>query len=346
MQMFLEKFNLKWKPFEVARRVTVQMINDLPLSKRSGFKIGDGEEFICNEIIEEFYTDKTLYENYEENRLHKKSGEVYYNRMPFYILPKNNGELIKLNIHISEDQIKRYYAGGTQIPILVLYSFCKIIGTCLDVFMACVNEENVKWDELTQSDLIDLKLDNANKSMTNLTKHGFTAIISPEEMDERVNLELSTAKSACFIYHILHEFITDRIDMFVKKINEGCDYKFLLCCDENSLFAKEVSLINKGDPNIKAARIVPALETFKMIKNKLINPDTAGSLEVRSYSTEKRNSAAIFFGKGYVRAFLVVLIPPKSASQCIALEYNGAECADVVDYFNAIWERHETDVYV
>ena len=70
------------------------------------------------------------------------------------------------------------------------------------------------------------------------------------------------------------------------------------------------------------------------------------SLEVRSYNTEKRNSAAIFIGKDYVRAFLIVLTPPKSARRCIALEYNNSECDDVINYFNTIWDRHEHDIYV
>jgi len=336
MQMFLEKLNLPWKPFEVARRVSVQMVADLPPD-------------IAEETLANFYENKTQYEFSDEVKTYKKSGGYYYNKMPYYALPQNDGTLAKLSIHISEDQIKRYFAGGTQIPISILYAFCKVVGSSLDIFMDCVNGNN-KWADisltmLTGSDTGCIKPTLAD-NLVNLSSYGITAIIEPDEMERRFNVELETATSAYFIYHALYEFIFKRCNIFVQKINQGCHYKFLLGCNENSEFMQELSLVNTGEPNFKTARIGPSLETFKMIKHKLINSDATGTLEVRSYNTEKRNSAAIFIGEGYVKAFLVVLTPPKSARRCIALEYNNEQCTDVVNYFNTIWNRHEGDVYV
>ena len=283
--MFIEKFNLPWKPFQIARRVTVQMVINLPKEERGGFQIGTNKTDISNETIIDFYENKASYENYNESKIYKKSGGYYYNKTPHYILPRNDGTTTNLNIHISEDQIKRYFSGGTQVPIPILYSFCKVIGSSLDIFMECANSHNqYNWNDITLNMLMN-KETNATfhtsstsvNNFVNLSSYGITAILSPDEMEERFNIELNKAESAYFIYHILYEFICKRVNLFVQKINEGCHYKFLLGCDENSEFMQEISLINNGKANIRTARIAPTLETFKMIKHKLVNPDATGS---------------------------------------------------------------------
>lgn len=123
-------------------------------------------------------------------------------------------------------------------------------------------------------------------------------------------------------------------------IRSGKNMKILLASPE-SLFVQQASEMEGRSKDAISHSIYSAVELLEAIKTDASRMDSAGcgSIEIKHYDTEIRNQVLICIDKcGNSFAWLTVLIPPLSATNCKMIEFSDAnECNN---YFTTIWERH------
>ena len=138
-------------------------------------------------------------------------------------------------------------------------------------------------------------------------------------------------------------FVFDHKEQLVKKIREGCSIKFLVCNKDMPLL-KDLCQIERHVDNDIANLFEQLINLLSSIK-KDAGDDATGSIEVRTYNTEIRNPATICYEQDeHISAYLTVSTPPKRSIDVIMLEYADDDCQPIIDYFDAIWNRHCNDV--
>lgn len=154
---------------------------------------------------------------------------------------------------------------------------------------------------------------------------------------------MQSAREINIIAFVPFSFVFDNRELLTKKIKDGCMIRILLCQYDSPLL-KEISQIERNSDYDIANQIDPLINMLKCIKNDA-GVDSTGSIEVRAYYTEIRNPAIICVDADKCKsAFLTISLPPKRSIDTCMIEYRDSECNDVINYFDAIWNRHANDI--
>jgi len=249
MKLFLEKFLRQerlemWKPEEVARRISVQIIKNLPEYERGTFQEGYGENQISRATLEKFYVGKVgiegkriIIENDKGIRRAQESninvtGRLTTKEVICYEIPYNQyadvsqekyeeNMLIKLRCHISDDQVKRYYRGENSVPIPVLTAFCNLLNITVDLFMSWVSKDDQQsWESETRESL-------QNKTAQSNTINYFS-------YDELMTMESDPESKIKDIWIVLEDLSEEirRYGIFLKKfennLKRGVNYTYFV----------------------------------------------------------------------------------------------------------------------
>lgn len=173
----------------------------------------------------------------------------------------------------------------------------------------------------------------------NLKAVGITHIHKKGRDVKRLMRSIEKASKICIIAFVPYSLVFDNRELLTEKIKEGCNIKILLCRYDSPVIKEVCQIENDTDYDI-ANKIEPLKNLLTRMKIDA-GIESTGTIEVRTYNTEMRNPAIICYDKDDNKsAFLTVSLPPKRSIDSVMIEYKNNECNDVINYFNAIWNRH------
>jgi hypothetical protein len=244
---------------EIARRITIRMVLNLPIEKRGGFSIGSDSCDVSCDIIEEFYNSEGN-DDFENTEFVKtKNGNL--KEIKCYILRKNDGSTVRLPCHISLDQIKRYYQGAISVDISTLRAFCQVLHINLEVFMSYVEKSANELDggKVTKESLQASEYNNEKGSnRKEITKiHYLTK--------DHYNRMISEAKNSVFISGVGMQSIEKVKDML---INLKEDVSITLALPgHNDTFLKKYLWRDPYDWEWRRAAVETATEDIKKVRS-------------------------------------------------------------------------------
>jgi hypothetical protein len=129
--------------------------------------------------------------------------------------------------------------------------------------------------------------------------------------------------------------------ILTEHIAKGGKLEFLLAKENSELVVDATQMEGRGSKAITNS-IEQTLELLGAIKKDALKKaehvdSICGSIEIRQYNTEIRNQLIICVDEKGSYAWMTILIPPKSASECRMIEYS--DPSDCIDYYNVIWQR-------